>query len=320
MSKYKSIIEKYGPELLNKKDVVSVGFGYKTVGGRETRLPSVVCGVVKKRQYSQIATEDLVPAKVGDITTDVVEVGEFWTYDMERPARGGASIGHFDITAGTLGCVVDKHGEKLILSNNHVLANSNDAVIGDPILQPGPHDGGTSDNVIAILHQFIPIDFRGSSGRFADIICQFVPQWIKDFLCSFFGVCCVKPGENLIDAALGKPVSDDFVSDEIISIGYPTGTAEAELGMRVQKTGRTTGYTTGTVVQVDAMVDVNYGKGRVARFVDQVITTDMSEGGDSGSVILNMDEEIVGLLFAGSPTATIMNRIQNVFEELDITL
>ena len=80
----------------------------------------------------------------GDIKTDIDRTKYI------RPAPGGVSIGHKDITAGTLGMLVqDKEtGEILILSNNHILANSNDAKIGDRIMQPGPHDleNGDDDN------------------------------------------------------------------------------------------------------------------------------------------------------------------------------
>src|SRR5713101_5810378 len=60
-----------------------------------------------------------------------------------RPLVVGCSIGHFRITAGTLGCFVStKSGEPRILSNNHVLANENSGKKGDAIIQPGQFDGG----------------------------------------------------------------------------------------------------------------------------------------------------------------------------------
>jgi hypothetical protein len=46
----------------------------------------------------------------------------------------------------------------------------------------------------------------------------------------------------------------------------------------------------------------------------------MSEGGDSGSALLDTDNNLVGLLFAGSDTTTIFNRIQNVFSALGVGL
>ena len=90
--------------------------------------------------------------------------------------KGAYSVGHVDITAGTYGTAVyrilpggsvnpPRHGLGIprswyILSNNHVLANSNDANIGDLILQPGPFDGGTDpEDAIARLRAFVPITF-----------------------------------------------------------------------------------------------------------------------------------------------------------------
>jgi hypothetical protein len=94
-----------------------------------------------------------------------------------RPAPGGWSVGHFAVTAGTIGtCVYDilpggsAHPPQAglgmptnfyILSNNHVLANSNGGRIGDPILQPGSADTGLfPGDQIAILSRFVPIQFN----------------------------------------------------------------------------------------------------------------------------------------------------------------
>jgi len=67
-----------------------------------------------------------------------------------RPVMGGYSVAHTAVTAGTIatGCYDESAfpgipGKYYVLSNNHVLANSNAAMIGDPIVQPGPIDGGT---------------------------------------------------------------------------------------------------------------------------------------------------------------------------------
>jgi V8-like Glu-specific endopeptidase len=46
----------------------------------------------------------------------------------------------------------------------------------------------------------------------------------------------------------------------------------------------------------------------------------MSQGGDSGSAVLDEKNQLVGLLFAGSDTTTIINRIENVFSALGVTL
>ncbi|WP_341529359.1 hypothetical protein WKK05_08655 [Nostoc sp. UHCC 0302] len=66
---------------------------------------------------------------------------------------------------------------------------------------------------------------------------------------------------------------------------------------------------------------MGYGNGRTARFKDQIVTTNLSAGGDSGSVVatlVNNTPAAVGLLFAGSSVATIVNQIENVRSLLQI--
>lgn len=125
---------------------------------------------------------------------------------------------------------------------------------------------------------------------------------------------------NYVDAALAE-VNPIDVSPEIAFTGFVTGFLAADeinVGMPVRKVGRTTGYTTGRVTVISATVDVSYGQGTIARFSDQIITTAMSHSGDSGSLITTFDNLAVGLLFAGSSSATISNPIEHVQDFLDI--
>jgi hypothetical protein len=126
--------------------------------------------------------------------------------------------------------------------------------------------------------------------------------------------------DNLVDAAVARPVEDGDLSEDILEIGKIEGLAEGELGMAIQKSGRTTGLTTGQIEQVDVTVNVQYGPGRIARFSDQLLAGAMSQGGDSGSAVLDDRNRLVGLLFAGSDNSTIINRVQHVFEALGLTL
>ena len=126
--------------------------------------------------------------------------------------------------------------------------------------------------------------------------------------------------DNLVDAAIAKPINDQYVSNEILEIGTIQGTTSGELGMAVKKSGRTTELTSGTIEQVDVTVNVQYGAGRVARFTDQLMAGAMSQGGDSGSTVLDEQNRLVGLLFAGSDNSTIINRIEHVFTALGIAL
>lgn len=82
--------------------------------------------------------------------------------------------------------------------------------------------------------------------------------------------------------------------------------------MLVKKGWHTTNLTVGRITAINATVDVGYGGGQVARFTDQIVTTNISAGGDSDSLVVTLDNIAVGLLFAGSSVATIVNQIENV--------
>lgn len=130
--------------------------------------------------------------------------------------------------------------------------------------------------------------------------------------------------ENPLDAALARPINPNMFSAEIPQIGILTGTTSALLNMEVRKSGRTTGYTEGRVTAVNTVVDVGYttaaGK-QTARFTGQVMTTGMSQGGDSGSLIVDKhSQNAVGLLFAGSGMATVFTPIDVVLGKLNVRM
>ena len=324
----KNTLKNYRSQLLDQSNVVAAGVGYKITGGQKTSTLSIVCSVTKKLAASQLSSKDLVPDSLNGTPTDVIETGIIRALqsptEKHRPAPGGVSIGHRDITAGTLGCLVKKDGRFVILSNNHVLANSNAAEIGDPILQPGPHDGGRyPDDHIADLEQFIPINITGapSDCPVATGTANFLNSIARLFGSSVqLQAIDQQATENLVDAAIARPLNPDDVKNEILEIGTIQGAVEGELGMAIKKSGRTTGFTTGEIQQVDVTVNVQYGEGQTAQFTDQLMAGAMSQGGDSGSAVLDDSNNLVGLLFAGSDTSTIMNRIQNVFSELGVSL
>ena len=222
-----------------------------------------------------------------------------------RPIMGGLSVGHRKANAGTIGaCVYDLMPDSsttpprigvgiperyYILSNNHILANTNVAHLGDSILQPGRIDGGLIPrDRIGRLHRFVPI--------------QFAPDVALD------------AQTNLVDAAIAA-VPFRSVAGGIKWIGELRGWREkaaVTVGTVVKKTGRTTGFTTGRITVVNATVDVNYHTGKVARFQEQILTTKMSKGGDSGALLMTADNVAVGLLFASSTEVSVANQIENV--------
>lgn len=315
---HSAVVEEFLNPEKQRANVVGMGVGVKWKKGEPTGEPALVVLVTQKLEKNQVSVADLVPAKLAQMQTDVLAIGYPFAGGGEplevsiqtltkriRPVEGGYSVGHFKITAGTIAtCVYNilpggrvsppVHGigiphKYYILSNNHVLANSNNATLGDPILQPGPYDGGVNpQDIIARLSRFIPITFWPP-----------VP---------------LNQHNNLVDAAVAEGQFHDL-DREIYWIGYIRGwrlKAKVAVGTTVQKTGRTTNYTTGRITAINATVDVAYGGGKVARFKDQIVTTNISAGGDSGSLVTTLDDVAVGLLFAGSNKATIINQIEHV--------
>ena len=326
------LLQQHAAELLSRRNVVATGVGYKMVLGERTTTPGIICSVEKKLPANALSASDLVPPQLSGIPTDVIETGRIRAWQAPtgrfRPAPGGVSVGHKDITAGTLGYWVRHNGEWMILSNNHVLANSNEAAIGDAILQPGAYDGGTNPaDQIAVLKDFVPIELSGlpdipSGCSIAGGIAAFLNA-IASALGSDTRMRAVSTravGENLVDAAIASPLRAEDVKAEIMNIGAIQGIVSGNLGMAIKKMGRTTGLTEGEIQQVDVTVNVQYGGGRTALFKDQLMAGAMSQGGDSGSAVLDTQNQLLGLLFAGSEQSTIINRIEHVFSALDLTL
>ncbi|MFQ6120521.1 MAG: hypothetical protein ACE5KE_11650 [Methanosarcinales archaeon] len=142
--------------MLSYPNVVGIATGYKI---RENKVTPEICIwvlVEKKIEEAQLADREVVLEEVEGIKTDVIATGKIEALAYKgryRPAFPGSSIGHVNITAGTFGCLVQdkKDHDFLILSNNHVLANSNHASIGDPILQPGRYDGGAYPRDVIVV-------------------------------------------------------------------------------------------------------------------------------------------------------------------------
>jgi hypothetical protein len=329
----RSVLVDVRDQLMGKANVVATGIGYKISEGKRTEELSIICSVENKKSKSYLRPEDMISTQISGIPTDVVPTGPVTIFqdptDRFRPAPGGVSVGHYQITAGTLGCLVRKNGVLYILSNNHVLANSNDASEGDPILQPGSADGGqTSQDEIAKLSIYVPIVFEenGGNGGGSCPVAGLTTN-VLNALAAMTGSKTrlrqyrIRQTENnRVDCAIALPNNPDDVKNEILEIGTISGITEGILGMNIQKSGRTTGLTTGTIQQVDVTARVNFGANRTAVFEDQLLAGGMSQGGDSGSAVLDTDNNLVGLLFAGSSNTTIINRIQNVFSELEVGL
>ncbi len=234
----------YEDDLLERRHVVGVAVGRKVVGGRETDETCVVVFVDRKEDAARLAERDRVPRSLDGVRTDVVETGRIRALPVletlavshtarVRPAPGGVSIAHEKVTAGTLGVLAHRlDGEAVILSNNHVLANSNEARRGDRVLQPGPYDGGTAKDAIAELADFVPIQF---SERELGTLGRLLEGALRPFLAPMgLAVRRLPSGKtNVVDAAIARPLARELVAPDVLEIGPVAGTAEAALGMRV---------------------------------------------------------------------------------------
>jgi hypothetical protein len=220
-----------------------------------------------------------------------------------RPLVGGISLSA-DIEdmyyCGTLGMVT--YDDK-ILSNAHVIAiepdTDNFLDLGTDIIQPGSGDGGREGARVGALEDYVPIDFD--------------------------------PGaENYADAAIGS-IDYDHGDEDEESPGeqfgeggnyWIEGWTEVSLGNTVRKSGRSTGVTTGQVINTNISVYVEYGD-EIARFVDQIaIAQDnwsFAGPGDSGSAV-DKDGEFVGLVFAGSENYVYINKAEHIIDELGIAV
>lgn len=231
-----------------------------------------------------------------------------WYRDNARPLLIGASVGHVDITAGTIGAFVKRGKRVYILSNNHVLANEDAGQAGEAVLQRGVADGGRAakDRAGALRH------------------------WIR----------LKRRGANLVDAALAE-IDAGIDHDPGLLRGL-AGRANQRLaglgsdfldeGVIVHKVGRTTGATKGRVTAFDVdNVVISYDLGNL-RFDGQVEIEGtgnraFSDGGDSGSLIVDSDMRAVALLFAGGDVGgsnglglTYANPIHAVLKHLRTTL
>lgn len=194
--------------------------------------------------------------------------------------------------SGTLGALVTDGTNQYILSNNHVLGRSDAAAAGEDISQPGLIDSNC--NVATVVADF---------------------------------TTAVPLGNN-VDAAIaqlrpGQMDSSGYIED----IGVPSSAVvEPSVGLGVAKSGRTTGFTTGTIGSINTSVSVQYqagcgqGKKFVVSYTGQIVinSSTFSAGGDSGSLITtnNAAHNPVGLLYAGSSSSTIANPIGEVLTRL----
>jgi hypothetical protein len=249
----------------------------------------------------RVPTTLQLPTIASDIPTDVEAIGRQELQlksDRVRPIAPGYSLGLVHPrTTGTLSCVVRDRNDPskfYVLSNSHVLAGAGVLPAGTDIVQPGPDDAGVPTDVVASLTRVVPFNFDAGYNNFCD-------------------------------AALGELSESIMWDNDIPDIGVVTRVnANLSRGMQIQKTGRTTGHTVGTIKDLDYQTFMPYPKpgGGIADagFRSQVLCTRYGDGGDSGSLVCDMQGSAVGLHWCGSNSASVFSPIRFVLDGLSVDI
>ncbi|KEI05433.1 trypsin-like serine protease [Clostridium botulinum] len=276
----------------DKANVVGVALGYKLTKGFYTSQKCITVFVSEKISENQVHPNDLIPKVYSGIITDVIQSGNFKAQGFTgkiRPVIGGYSIGSesFPIT-GTAGCLVTDKSYLYILGNNHILAYENKVSLKSKILQPGRADGGKSKDEVAVLWKYIPIEFK-------------------------------KKASNYVDCAMAKVLDKSKVSPAIAISGIPKGVNDPRMGEEVVKVGRSTELTRGVISNINASIQIDYTAGETT-LKNQIITSKMSEVGDSGALLVDLNNYAIGLVVGSGENMSIHNPIVPVLERLGVRL
>ena len=286
-------------QLLRYPGVRDVAVGVKEVGDRATEVIAFRVYVGEKVQPDALPPHALVPKQVLGVPTDVVVepiVENEDDDDKYRPLAGGMQIGNDTSSGtGTLGCIAQLNSDRsvVILSNEHVML-ADGAAIGEKIGQP-------------------------------EICC----------------CCCCKTNivaevlnavnNASVDCAIARIIGQPGFTNEVLEIGTLFGSATLNGGgstvgpnERVMKRGARTGLTTGTVVTPLYTTPAPHSRGNQLEIKPDPGFTRFSDHGDSGSVIVNENNVVVGLLWGGDHSKangnTYATRITDVVAALGITI
>ncbi|HEY1903718.1 MAG TPA: hypothetical protein VGG56_14890 [Terracidiphilus sp.] len=229
-----------------------------------------------------------------------------------------------DCCGGTLGSLVqDSSGRQYLLSNNHVLARSDQASVGDTIIQPGlidnnctPYGDGPGTTPVGSLTGWLSLSSNATN---ADAAIAQVASGAVD------------PTGSILE--LGTRQADGTLGAAPPGVSSTGGKGEAAtLGLTVAKSGRTTGLTCASISALNLDVNVDYFTdcAETKPYLTKTYTNQLaisgnqfSDAGDSGSLVVDTaDAEPVGLFFAGGTDASgisqgVANPVADVLSELN---
>jgi len=304
--------------LLALPNVHLVGVGPKITAGVDTGQVAIVACVSAKKGPEQLGDGESVPREIDGVFTDVVEVGRFVPLsDVPDPELvgdleaysvrvGGARIGWTEVQhptgevvtqphAGTMGCVLRTNGPNpldVILTNKHVVAvieSEPDASvrgreIGQPHTQPCSACAPCCNHIIGrVVKTVYSPDVDGALVALAP-----GTKWSADVI-------------GLGPIADVRDVSPDTLTDAQFA---------ALKGLSVHKRGMKTGLTDGVLYLNNVSGPFPSPPRKPNRMLHNQImvkpsapggvTQRFSVRGDSGSVVLDDQRRVLGLLFSGS--------------------
>ncbi|MGB6874678.1 MAG: hypothetical protein WBD87_01460 [Candidatus Acidiferrales bacterium] len=286
----------------------SASVGTISAGGLY-QAPESVPVTASSGQTTTVTVEVIPQANTTLSASAIVTVTSANQLSQNLPIELGTSGGNIndedstECASGTLGSLVVRAGTQYILSNNHVLADSDAGTIGDGITQPGLIDApnpcfSTGTNTVAHLSQFI--DLQESNPPADAALAQVVTS-----------PASVDSDGTIIelgDSAPNGTPTDEPPASTILPVSslVPDSTA-------VAKSGRSTGLTCSTVESTDFEVSVQYQEGLGGNSFTVVYDNQIainggtfSAAGDSGSLIVSQaGAQPVALLYAGSSTETV---------------
>ena len=304
--------------ILDKKNVHSVGIGFKEKNGDSTDEVCVVVGVSEKEELSKLESEDIVPPVLKGISTDVQErsIPSFGDENIESDGNpgndgslqrrvrdnlfeilSGGLTGHaggYGTVPGTAG-FIDEDGDLVTLTARHIACDEDEDCSGDDVYQPSGYTHSMDDRVVGEVKKLGPFEEDGPYDENLD-------------------VASVKMDEEVAT-----------VSDRYYGIGKQLDNQPPSLGEMVVNTGSRSGLTSSKIAAIDVTSFINYSHGSIVQtgLFEYERGDDVVSAGDSGSVTGYVNEEgdmnPVGIHIASDDTyasAIPMGKIEDTFGEL----
>src|SRR5688500_2099193 len=296
MRMMEAILPEVRRELERLPNVDHVLVGAKEVNGVATDQPAFQVYVRVKVGESELGPSEKVPDAIAGFPTDVILIEEFIEIDDDtetyRPLCGGSQLQQSS-GEGTLGVIalatagsLAPVGAPVIVTNSHV-APKKGALVGQPA---SPCDS---------------------------LCCE----------CCDVGKVVDSRYDNKVDVAIATLSTGMRFCHEILERGVIRGwapIASLNPGDAVFKRGRTTRLTEGRFSNAISTFEnkkKNVVRPNRIRITTAVPNTPFALPGDSGSILLNANNQVVGLLTSSTPvvgTPSLANRIADVISEVKI--